>query len=78
MAHNYPKHVEKRNKRTKKLCTKFALFTRFNKENLTKENVSNKIILVTDYTAKTAWHMALDKGNSAILYKIYDRAIKRI
>ena len=46
------------------------------KENLTKEEINNKLLLVTDEEGRTAWHIAPERGNSEILQKIWDWAKK--
>jgi len=41
------------------------------KENLTTEEINNKLLLGTDKDGTTAWHYAVTRGNSEILQKIW-------
>ena len=46
------------------------------KENLTTEEINNKLLLMTDEEGKTAWHIAAKRGNSEILQKEWEWAKK--
>ena len=41
------------------------------KQNLTKEEINNKLLLGTDEDGITAWHYAAWRGNSEILQKLW-------
>ena len=44
------------------------------KENLTTEEIKNKLLLITDEEGMTPWHIAAEEGNSEILQKICEWA----
>ena len=46
------------------------------KENVTPEEIKNKLLLMTDEEGKTAWHIAAKRGNSEILQKEWEWAKK--
>jgi len=46
------------------------------KENLTKEEINNKLLLGTDKHGMTAWHYAAIWGNTEILQNVWEWAKK--
>jgi ankyrin repeat protein len=41
------------------------------KENLTKEEINNILLLATDNMGRTAWHVATEEGKLCVLQKIW-------
>jgi len=48
------------------------------KENLTTDEINNKILLATDNQGLTAWHMAFEWGNRETLQKLWECAIENL
>jgi endo-1,4-beta-D-glucanase Y len=44
------------------------------KENLTREEINNKLLLATDYMGRTAWNVAASKGKVDVLHEIWQWA----
>jgi ankyrin repeat protein len=42
------------------------------KENLTKQEIKNKLLLATDSEGNTAWHLAAREGELHVLQKIWE------